>query len=72
MKITKVTVKVETDKGVARIFTLGETAQAVKNDKTGKTSLAHYQPANDSKVVKGFSKLYIDTQELSKAGKAES
>lgn len=66
MQIAKVTVKVELDNGSHKTYQLNQTGQAVKNEKTGKTSLAHFQPAQGNKVLRDFGKLYIDTQELGK------
>ena len=66
MEIT-ITIK---DGAVTKTFKLNQTAEAVKNDKTGKTSLAHFQPAENNKVVKPFSKLYVDTLEYGKKDKA--
>ena len=65
MQEIKVTIKDEQD-GKAKTYQMHQTAEAVKNDKTGRTSLAHFQPAEGNLVVKGFSKLYIDTIELAK------
>lgn len=60
----EVTVTIKNGKGVAQTFQLTETAEAVKNAKTGKTTLAHFQPAAENKAIKPFSKLYIDIAEL--------
>ena len=66
----KVTVKIEMD-GKHKTYQLNETQEAVKNDKTGKVTLSHHQPAANNPVLKSFSKLYIDTVELTKAFEAE-
>ena len=44
MQEIKVTVKVEQG-SKAKTYQMHQTAEAVKNDKTSRTSLAHFQPA---------------------------
>ena len=57
--------------GEPKTYILSQTSEAVKNAKTGKTSLAHFQPGADNTVVMPFSKLYINTEELGKTAKAK-
>ncbi len=66
----KASIKIEVD-GKHKTYLLNCTAEAVKSEKTGKTTLAHFQPADGNTVVKDFSKLYIDTVSLEKALKVE-
>ena len=47
-------------------FELKETKKAIKSEKTGKLSLAHFQPSPDNKVILPFSKLYLDTTNIKK------
>jgi len=63
----KVKVTIETENGKHKTYQLTETSKATKNEKTGKVSLSHQQPASGNKVIREFSKLYIDTGELEKA-----
>ena len=65
MKITKVIVKIELDKGSPRTYQMNLTAEPVER-KSGGMSLAHFQPTEGNKVIKSFSKLYVDTAELAK------
>ena len=67
----EITVIIKNGKGELKNYLLTETQEAVKNDKTGKTTLAHFQPAAENRVIKTFSKLYIDTTELEKEPKAK-
>jgi len=58
--------------GEPKTYILAQTSEAVKNAKTGKTSLAHFQPASDNIVVMPFSKLYINTEALAETPKAKA
>lgn len=60
----EVTVTIKNGKGEPKSYLLTQTGEPKLNEKNGKTTLAHFQPAADNKVVKPFSKLYIDTAEL--------
>ena len=62
-----VSVTISNGKGAPKVYQLTQTAEATKNEKTGKTSLAHFQPAPECTVIKPFSKLYLDIAELGKA-----
>ena len=65
MKITKVVIKIEVDKGTPRTYQLNMTQEPAKG-KNGKITLAHFQPTEANRVIKSFSKIYVDTQELAK------
>jgi len=65
----KVTVKVEAGEK-HKTYQLKQTAKATKSEKTGKMSLAHFQPAESNIVLKPFGKIYVDTVEFSKKDKS--
>lgn len=61
----EVTMTIKTDKGT-KTFALDQTAEPVKNKKTGKLSLAHFQSKDTNKIAMSYGKVYIDTAELDK------
>ena len=68
----EVAVIVKSGKGEPKTYQLTQTSEAIeKTSKDGSKhwTLAHFQPASESKVVMPFSKLYIDTQALNNKGK---
>jgi hypothetical protein len=60
----KVTVKLEVN-GKAKTYQMNLTGEPVKS-KSGKMTLAHFQPTSGNQVIKPFSKLYIDTAAIGK------
>lgn len=65
--ITEVTLAIKTDKGT-KSFILDKTAEATPNKKTGKMSLAHYQPKEGNEIMPRYSPsmntTYVDTVKL--------
>lgn len=63
-----VTVNVSNGTGQPKSYVFKQTAEPAER-KSGGVTLAHYQPEAGNKVIKTFSKLYVDTAEFAKAEK---
>ena len=66
IEIKNAKITIEDAKGRTKTYQLDVTQQATKNDK-GVVKLVHLQPSKANKVLKDFSKVYVDTAEFDKA-----